>query len=219
MIKGAIFDMDGTLLDTMPLWDNAGAMYLETLGVAAKPDLGKVLYPMTFPQAAAYLKKEYALTQSETEIVGGIERTVGDFYFYKAQAKKGAGEFLEGLAARGIKSAVATLTEKRLALPALTRLGLAPYFEDIITADEVSCGKESPEIFLRAADALAVLPGQTLVLEDALFAAKTAAGAGFVTVGVYDASAADVQDELARVCAYYIKDFGDFSAFAAEALR
>ena len=60
MIKGAIFDMDGTLLDTMPLWDNAGAMYLETLGVAAKPDLGKVLYPMTFPQAAAYLKKEYA---------------------------------------------------------------------------------------------------------------------------------------------------------------
>ena len=92
MIRGAIFDMDGTLLDSMPLWNNAGALYLASLGIRAEPDLGKHLFPMTVPEAAAYLKQTYALSLSETQIEEGIQGTVRDFYF-QAELKPGTADF------------------------------------------------------------------------------------------------------------------------------
>ena len=217
MIRGAIFDMDGTLLDSMPFWENAGEIYLASIGVAAKPGLSKVLYPLTVPEAAAYLKKAYSLPQTPTGIEEGINRTVESFYFDKAPAKNGVAEFLEGLRGYGIKKAVATVTGRECAGAALTRLGLMPLFERIVTSDEVGAGKDRPDIYLRAAQVLGTSVKQTLVFEDAVYAARTSARAGFVTVGVYDGSCT-VQEELRSVCRYYISGFEDFHAFAAEAL-
>ena len=146
MIRGAIFDMDGTMLDSMPFWENAGEIYLASIGVAAKPGLSKVLYPLTVPEAAVYLKNAYNLSQTPAWIVDGINKTVESFYFYKAPAKNGVAEFLEGFHGYGIKMAVATVTGRECAGAALARLGLMPFFERIVSSDVVGGGIERPYI-------------------------------------------------------------------------
>jgi beta-phosphoglucomutase-like phosphatase (HAD superfamily) len=96
-VRGAVFDLDGTLLDSMPLWMRAGEIYLASLGVEAEPGLGEKLFSMTVPESDAYLARAYPLHLSETEIADGINATVRDFYLKTAQLKPGAADFLQGL--------------------------------------------------------------------------------------------------------------------------
>ena len=219
MIRGAIFDMDGTLLDSMPIWDNAGALYLASLDIRAEPGLGKRLFPMTVPEAAAYLKQTCALSLSVAQIEEGIRGTVRDFYFFKAELKPGAAGFLQRMQARGIRMAVATVTDRNCTEAALARTGVLGMFDAVLTADEAGCGKDRPDLYLLAARSIGTQPGQTLVFEDALYAARTASSAGFVTVGVFDESGRETQSSLRRECRYYLSDFTDFAAFAADALK
>ena len=81
MIKGAIFDIDGTLLDSMPIWENVGARYLATLGIKAKPDLKERLDALSLPEGAIYMQKEYGLSVSAEDILEGVNQVVKDFYY------------------------------------------------------------------------------------------------------------------------------------------
>ncbi len=218
MIRGAIFDLDGTLLDSMPMWNHAGEVYLAGLGVRAKPGLAKVMFPMTIQQSAVYLRREYALPLTEEEIIAGVNRTIEGFYRYQAPFKKGVPEFLNGLKSAGIVMAVATVTDRPYVEAALHHLNARPYFRAVLTATEVGAGKDRPDIYLKTAAVLGTATGETLVFEDALHAARTAKAAGFQTVGVYDASSKDRQVALREECDYYLTDFHDFPSFAAEAL-
>ena len=89
MIRGAIFDVDGTLLDSMAIWEDAGARYLKGLGIQAQEDLGKLLFPMSLQEGAAYMKDRYDLKLSVSQIIEGVGDTVRDYYFYEAPLKKG----------------------------------------------------------------------------------------------------------------------------------
>jgi len=219
MIQGAIFDMDGTLLDTMPLWDRAGALYLSGLGVEAEEDLGKRLFPMTTAEAAAYLQSTYRLPLSIPAIAEGIHRTVEGFYLHDAPLKPGVSAFLHRLHALGIPMAVATVTERDCTAAALKRTGVLPLFKAVFTADEVGRGKDQPDIYLKAAEALGSAPARTLVFEDALHALCTARAAGFCTVGVYDDASRDEQTALRRAGAYYLTSFTEVSSLASELTR
>ncbi|MGI6109299.1 MAG: HAD family hydrolase [Eubacteriaceae bacterium] len=209
MIRAAIFDMDGTLLDSMPMWDDAGAVYLAGLGIQAEPDLGKILFPMTLEESAVYLKKRYRLTLPEAEICAGIEQTISGFYLNSIPAKPGAAGFLEKLRDCGLALGVATVTSHQCTEAALRRTGLLQYFQTVTTDEDVGCGKDRPDIFLAAAKALGADPEETLVFEDALHALQTAKDAGFKTVGVYDASSLDKQQQILEVSDYYLKNFTD----------
>lgn len=93
MIRGAIFDVDGTLLDSMAIWEDAGARYLKGLGIQAQEDLGKLLFPMSLQEGAAYMKDRYDLKLSVSQIIEGVGDTVRDYYFYEAPLKNGAADF------------------------------------------------------------------------------------------------------------------------------
>ncbi len=211
--------MDGTLLDTMPFWDDVGKIYLKGLGVQAEPSLGKKLFCMTMGQTAEYLKHTYSLSLTPEEIIEGINGTVREFYQKRAALKANVPEFLKQLTERNIKLVLATVTERKLAEAALSRCGILNDFDFMITDAEAGEGKDRPDIYLNAAEKIGTAPMETLVFEDALYAAKTAKAAGFCTVGVYDEVSRDDQQKLQNICNYYIRNFRDFDSFAAKSLK
>ena len=127
MIRGAIFDLDGVLLDSMGIWKDLGARYLRSLHIQPEPGLNEILFAMSMEQGAAYLKEHYPLPQSEAEIGEGIARMLEDYYFYEVPAKPGAAALLNFLAERGIPMAAATSSPRTHVTRALERLGLLPY--------------------------------------------------------------------------------------------
>jgi HAD superfamily hydrolase (TIGR01509 family) len=192
MNKGAIFDVDGTLLDSMPIWDDASERFLSGLGVKAEPGLSEIMFRMSLDEGAAYLKSAYGLDLSEQEIKDGILGVIRDFYFYQAQAKPGAGEFLEQMKARKIPMYIATSSNREHIRAAFERLGFYDYFDGLITCEEAGAGKRDPRIFLLAAERMGLESSDIYVFEDVIHAIRSANSAGFVTVGVYDpASSAD----------------------------
>lgn len=208
-MKGAIFDVDGTLLDSMPIWDDAGKRYLETLGITAHPGLGDILYPMTMEGAAAFMKREYHLTNSVQEIVEGVTNVIEQFYREQVLLKEGVSEYLESLQKRGIKMVIATSGDRVLTEAALTRLGICKYFVRIFTCAEVGTGKSKPNIFLRAAEFMGTRPEETWVFEDALHAMEAAKHAGFHVVGVYDKSNEKRTEEIKAICDVYMENLKD----------
>lgn len=204
-IRAAIFDVDGTLLDSMPIWEDAGEKYLHTLGITARPGLGKVLFPMSMEEAAVYMREEYRLPCTAAEIVAGVAQTIDAFYREEVLLKDGAEGLLSSLASRGVKLAVATSGNRALCEAAFTRLGVRNYFSGIFTCSEVGAGKSRPDIFLRAAQFLGSEPAETWVFEDALHAIETAKKAGFPVAAIYDKSNESQMDRIKEISDVYLE--------------
>lgn len=208
MLKGAIFDLDGTLLDSMFIWDTIGEDYLRTLGKEPHEDLRETFMPLTFEEAAEYYRKHYGVTLSVREIVDGVNAMVEGIYRTKVTLKPGITEYLHWLKENGVRMCVATVTDRYLVEETLERLGIRNYFSEIFTCAEVGFGKDKPVIYRKALEHLGTAKEGTCVFEDALFALKTAKTDGFTTVGVYD-SHEKRQDELQNLADHYIRDFAD----------
>ncbi len=215
MIRGAVFDMDGTLLDSMGIWTDVGARYLAAQHIEANEHLGEILFPMSLEQGSVYLKTHYHLSESTEEIRAGILSIIRNFYVSEVRLKQGAAAFLSELSKRGILLAAATSSDRGLIEAACGRLRILPYFQHIFTCSEIGEGKDSPAIYLKAAASLGAQPGEIFVFEDALHALSTAKQAGFRTAAVYDASSADDAQALRTTAEIYLRDLTDFSQFWA----
>ena len=215
-IRGAIFDVDGTLLDSMKIWDQAGTRYLESLGKEPEQGLNKILFSLSLADGAAYLKKAYDLVQTEAEIHQGVLDVVDAFYRDEAQAKAGVRELLAALSAKGVAMTVATSSDKRQIRTALERLDLAKYFQELFTCGEVGGSKNEPEIFHRAAALMGTTPEDTCVVEDGLYAVRTANNAGYYTIGVYDASSHDDWQDLQKEADLALESLEDVQGIIDE---
>ena len=210
MIRGAVFDLDGVLLDSMGIWKDLGARYLRSLHIQPEPGLNEILFAMSMEQGAAYLKEHYPLPQSEAEIGEGIARMLEDYYFYEVPAKPGAAALLNFLAERGIPMAAATSSPRTHVTRALERLGLLPYLQAVFTTGEVGVSKHEPAIYHLAAERLGTAPEETLVFEDSLYALKTARAAGYCTVGVFDVHGEEDQAGLKATAEVYLTALPEF---------
>ena len=219
MIKGAIFDIDGVLLDSMGIWDDLGARYLRSLDKIPEEGLNKILFSMSMEQGAEYLNEHYGLNKSVKETVDGIGRMLEDYYFYEVLLKPGAKEILEFLKSKSIKMAAATSSPRTHIEKALSRNGLLGYIEKIYTTSEVGVSKHSPDIYNLAADFLKTKREETLVFEDSLYALNTAKEAGFVTVGVFDEKGESNQAELENQADLYLKKLDDFIVMSEKILN
>ena len=213
MIRGAIFDVDGTLLDSSAVWDDAGAKYLATLGITAEAGLGRKLFTMSLEEGAAYMKETYHLQQSRQEILTGVLQVVEDFYYHEAPLKEGAADFVRSLADRGIFMVIASTSKKEHIEAALKRLGIRHHFRKIFTCNEVGIGKHDPKIFLEAAEFLGSTPEDIWVFEDGLYAMKTAKAAGFRVLGVYDEASSGDWEEIEKTADLAMKDLSEFDIF------
>ena len=212
MIRGAVFDLDGTLLDSNPYWGKAPAVYLASLGKEAEPDIAETVFSMTVPEATGYMIRHYDLAVSPEEVAAGIDAIMESFYRYEIPMKDGVPALLGTCKERGIPCAIASVTDRPLVEASLRRFDLLTCFDAIVTTAEVGVGKHKPDVYFRAAACLGSSVSETLVFEDALHALETAKGAGFRTVGVFDRAMEGHTEEVMRFSDCYLKDFSDLSA-------
>ena len=212
MLKGAIFDFDGTLFDSMFIWDTVGEVFLRSIGIEPSEDLQKVLKPMSILQSAEYIREKYTIPLTVKEIIGGINRTAEGFYFNKVQPKEGVTTLLEQMEEQGVKMCIATATERYQVEAALKRCGIESFFSEIFTCTEVGHGKDEPDIFRRAMEYLGTTKANTVVFEDAYHAAKTAKADGFITVAVYDPHE-ESKTQLRSVSDLFLESFTQTNTF------
>ena len=206
MLKGLIFDFDGTLFDSMFIWDTAGESYLRSIGKKPEADLQKVLKPMSLLQSAQYIREKYDIPLSVEDIMDGVNRTVEDFYFHTVEPKPGVIAFLEELHRRNIKMCIATATDRYQVEAALQRCKMRHFFSEIFTCTEVGSGKDRPDIFRKAMEHLQTNRSTTAVVEDAYHAVYTAKQDGFLVVAVYD-SHESRQQELLQLADVLLPDY------------
>lgn len=203
IITGAIFDMDGVLLDSTSVWSTAVLRFLKKIGITADLELGMKLFPMTMEEGADHIIEKYGLDMNSEDVVSGTNDVVYDFYSSDVQLKPGVAQMLESIAAAGIPMTVATATDRKLAEKALEHTGIIGYFSKIFTCSEVGSGKNRPDIYIAAQRFIGTDRKTTWVFEDSLAGIETAGAAGFRTAGVYDAVNERIQPALRAAADVY----------------
>ena len=212
MIEGAIFDFDGTLFDSMYIWEEVGEDLLKSLNKKAKPGFREKIKPMSLWQSASYCKEEYDIKLSTEEIIVRINNIVSDYYINKVEPKPYVKDFLESLRKKDIKMCIATVADKTLIESALGRCDMKKYFIDVLDCKDIAEGKHTPGIYLKALECLGSTVCKTCVFEDAAHAINTAKSAGFIVAAVYD-SFEDNEDMVRRTADIYLENYSDVDKF------
>lgn len=212
-IRGAIFDIDGTLIDSMPIWDQLGARYLKRMGIEPEPDLGRVLFPMTIEEGVCYIKCTYNLHASGEEIRAGLMKEMSDFYKNEVPLKSGAVYILEKFKQAGMPMILSSIGDRELENAALTRLGIRGYFTDMLFCEDYGTTKRESKIYLVCAERLGFVPEEIIVFEDVLQAVRSAKRAGFYTAAVYDAASGKDSAALKKEADLYLASLADLELY------
>lgn len=216
MIKGIIFDLDGTLIDSMYIWYQIDKELAAENGIADLPrEVSERIKKMSINEAAQFCIDELGFTMTKERIISRIEELVRIEYEEKIQLKPYVAELLDFLDEKGIPYCAATATYKGLAEAVMKRCEIYDRMKFLLTDVEYPKGKKFPDIFLGAAERLGTSPADTLVVEDSLHCLKTAFSAGFMTAAVYDEAAEPERDEIERIAGYYADSLNDIKNYIA----
>ncbi|MBQ8298224.1 MAG: HAD family phosphatase [Ruminococcus sp.] len=205
MIKGVIFDLDGTLIDSMSVWNDVDRTFLKECGIDDPPsDVSERVRKMTVDESAEFFISEFGLDCTKEYVINRIEELVRIQYEEIIPLKPGAAELLDYLDEKAVPYGVATATYRRLAESVLKRLGIYERMKFLLTDSDFPAGKTSPDIYFGAAELLGFEPSEILVAEDSLHCVETASAAGFFTVGVYDEVSASDRDEIKKLASVYV---------------
>ena len=207
-IKAAIFDMDGTLVDSLMLWDIlTEAMekaYPDKIGTVISEEDNKAIRVVPLREGMQLLHDHYGIAASGEELFQLATDTFADFYANRVQLKPGVREFLDHLQSRGVRMCIASATNPDLIESALDHCGIRHYFETVFSCGVLGKGKDTPDIYLMARDYLGADTEHTWVFEDAFVAIQTATGIGMQTVGIYD-KYNPYQDKIKAMSTHYIE--------------
>ena len=207
--KFAIFDMDGTLVDSGTVWSQLAREYLAGLGVTLSSNMIEETSHLTVLETSAYFVQALKLSLTPEEIARDINGRMEQRYRTDIPLKPGARPFLARLHAAGFNMCVASSTTPALIDVCLRRLGVRDYFQFLLSSEEVGAGKNKPDVYLEAARRMGGSPKNTIVFEDLLFAVKTAKSAGFRVAAIYDEESAGDQEALKALADYYIPRWDD----------
>ncbi|MGN1451512.1 MAG: HAD family hydrolase [Eubacteriales bacterium] len=212
MIKGAIFDMDGTLLDSMYIWRNFGEIYLRSRGIEPQKDTGNLYRKYGYRRASEFFRDEFGLDVCQEDFIAEARAILQQYYEDEVGLKPGVGNFLERMRGMGVEMCLATATDEVMVRPAFKRLGIEGYFSGILTCAGVGRGKTDPLIYRRSLELLGTEKSKTPVFEDAFYAAKTAKNDGFVLAGVWDENE-DEREAVEAISDIFIRDYLDLSDY------
>ena len=208
-IEGAIFDLDGTLVDSLGFWpyfwEEAGKKYLGRAGFVPSQEIDFKARTATVAEVSVLAHETYGFGKSPEEFLNYIEETVTDWYITKVQAKEGVMEFLKTLEKKGIKMCIASASNKDKVELCSKKLGIDKYIPKILSCNDIGKNKSEPDIYYAAAEYLGMDIEKICVFEDSYIALQTAKKAGFQTVGIYDVNNYG-QDELKKAAQIYIEN-------------
>ena len=208
-IKGTIFDLDGTLVDSMWVWSQIDVDYLKTKGHSMPEDLRNEISHLSFSQTAVYFKERFNLADSTEEILDDWHKMAFNHYSNNVKLKLGVKDFLNHIKSSDIKIGLATSNSVPLLEACLKNNHIYDYFDSITTTDEVSNGKNCPDVYLLAADKLGIRPKDCLVFEDILPAIKGAKAANMKVIAVKDDECLNSKEELLKYADKYIYSFSE----------
>ena len=208
--------MDGTLVDSMPYWQNCGIEYLQSKGLQPEPGLWDRLALMSTGECAAYFIEHYGLTDPPEKIVAENNHIMYEHYRLRIPAKPGVPEYLAKLKAHGVTISVCSATAIPLVEMTLSRLGLRDFFSFLTSCDEVNRGKDRPDVFELAISRLGAVPQECVMYEDSDFGIRTAKSIGMRVAGVYDPSCLTESDIVRSWCDCYIVDYTKLDFFPQE---
>lgn len=185
-MKYIIFDLDGTLIDSMPIWRGTGANFLKKHGFPVPENLIDIVKTQTIWQTAEYFRDTLGVPMEPKEIVEDIVSYVVDEYRCRIPLKPFAREYLEKMKQEGAKMCILTASEAEYIMLALDRLDITKYFDCILTCTELGEYKEDGKAYLTAMEKIGGNPAETVVFEDALYAVKGAKKAGFPVYAILD---------------------------------
>lgn len=205
-IKGAIFDMDGTILDSMLLWEEIDIAFLNKRGFEVPDDYMAAIGHLGAMETALYTINRFSLNDKPEDLIDEWQ-TMAKEKYPSIREKDGICEYMKHLKSKGVKIAVATATCPELVKAALGGRELINCIDIITTVDEVKRGKGFPDIYLKCSEELGLMPGECVVFEDILMGIKGAKDGGFMTVAVYDRCSKGAEKEMRALSDKYIYDF------------
>ncbi|MBR1931722.1 MAG: pseudouridine synthase [Lachnospiraceae bacterium] len=205
--EAVIFDLDGTLVDSMWMWRDIDIAYLGRFGISLPEDLQNCIEGMSFHETAVYFKERFKLADSLEQIKSDWNRMAWDKYMKEVPLKPGVLGFLQKCKERGIRLGIATSNSRDLIDNIVRVHGLDDYFSCIMTGCEVGKGKPAPDIYLAVAKRLGVSPDKCLVFEDIIPGIQAGLSAGMEVCAVEDDYSANDRKEKQRLAHYYIEDY------------
>ncbi len=206
-MKGAIFDLDGTLLDSMGVWGDVDRIFFERRNMAVPEDYVQVIAPLGFAAAASYTVKRFHFEEREEDIVEEWHELAREAYAKAVWLKPYAREYLDNLKKKGVRLAAATASDHALFGPCLANNGLSGYFDEIVTVRDVKRGKGFPDIYELAAERLGMKASDCVVFEDILKGIEGAKAGGFFTVAIEDPHSAGEKDRIEKTADRYLRSW------------
>lgn len=191
----SIFDVDGTILDSMEVWNTLASRYIQSLDRIPEKNLDKIVSEMSLEQSAIYLKKHYRINKQEEVIISEVLNLISDFYKYEVKLMPGFKDFITHFDSMNV---IGTSCDEKLVKSALKRLGVLDYFEDIMTCSKVNKGKDDPNFYLACAGVLKQKPENVFVFEDADYCIDAARKVGFKVIKIKDWR--DLNEECINNC-------------------
>lgn len=205
--KGAIFDLDGTLLDSMHIWHDVDEEFFRRRNLKVTPEYIEIIKNMHLKAAAVYTKEKYNIKEDIDEIVDEWLDLCTQGYLNNVDLKPGVFEYLEALHKKGVKMAFATASEKQVCEGVLKKHKIFDFFSSFAYVSEINIGKTEPDIYLLAAERIGVNPEDCIVFEDIIEGICGAKKGSFTVCGVYDKSSDKDQEVIKETADYYINSF------------
>ena len=208
-IKACIFDLDGTLVDSMWMWPDIDREYLNRFEIEYDDNLKNEIDGISFHETAVYFKNKFGISDSVEKICKDWEDMAYDKYKYEVKEKPGCKKFLEHIRSKGIKMGIATSNNRSMVDVVLESLNMKDFFEVITTSDEVKRGKPAPDVYLTTANLLNVEPKNCLVFEDVVAGIMAGKSAGMKVCAIEDDFTKEVRQKKKELSDYYIVDYSE----------
>lgn len=208
--KAVLFDLDGTLVDSMWMWHAIDIEYLNRFGLTPPDDLSEAIEGMSYDETAVYFKRRFNIEDSLDKIKADWKEMSREMYCTKIQLKAGVRHFLDYLKNKNIKMSICTSNSYTLAEELLKSLDIYKYFDTIVTAGMVGLGKPNPDVYLEAARLLEIPIEKCIVFEDVVQGIMAGKNAGMKVVAVFDEASKNTTDKKKELADYYVESIDEF---------